>query len=246
MVGTDRLVHERSKPFLGAISVVCRNTIEQPFKQNMYLPKHFAASSPEDADWLVQQYPLAQLITMDQAHQWVCNPIPLIAQGKLEAGSTLIGHVARANPVWRHEGPALAVFTGPQAYITPNAYPSKAEHHRVVPTYNYATVQVRGRLLASDETAVKLGVVSQLTDRAEHGQAKPWSVSDAPDDFVAANLRAIVAIEIRIESVTAKFKLSQNRNAGDQAGVRDYLAGKAVDDDAAAMLKMMHKTDTQK
>lgn len=205
----------------------------------MYLPKHFEAPSLQARETLVRQYPLAQLVTLDEQGQWVCNPIPLFVRGTLEAGSSLIGHVARANPLWRHEGSALAIFTGPQAYITPNAYPSKAAHHRVVPTYNYATVQVRGRFVAHDDVDAKLDAVSQLTDRSEQGQPDPWSVHDAPDDFVQANLNAIVAIEIRIESVTAKFKLSQNRNAQDQAGVAEYLAGTVADDNASAMLKLM-------
>lgn len=210
----------------------------------MYLPKHFAAPSQEAIDALVRQYPLAQLVTTDAQGQWVCNPIPLLACGSLAAGSTLLGHVARANPVWQCQGPVLAIFTGPQAYITPNAYPSKAEHHKVVPTYNYATVQVRGELVTHDDIEHKREAVSELTDFAERGQPEPWSVSDAPEDFVQANLRAIVAIEIRIESVTAKFKLSQNRTTTDQAGVRDYLAKSQADDDARAMLRLMRNQST--
>lgn len=205
----------------------------------MYLPKHFAAPSDEAIESLVRHYPLAQLVTVDSDGQWACNPIPLLARGGLAAGASLIGHVARANPLWQHAGPVLAVFTGPQAYITPNAYPSKAEHHKVVPTYNYATVQVRGQLVAHDDAGSKLGAVSELTEFAEQSQPNPWAVADAPDDFVQANLRAIVAIEIRIESVMAKFKLSQNRSVADQTGVKQYLSQRAMDDDATAMLKLM-------
>lgn len=212
----------------------------------MYLPKHFAAPSQEAIESLVRDYPLAQLVTVDQSGQWVCNPIPLLVRGVLQTGSSLIGHVARANPLWRSEGPVLAIFTGPQAYITPNAYPSKAEHHRVVPTYNYATVQVRGQLHAHDDPSAKHAAVSELTEFAEQSQPNPWEVGDAPEDFVQANLRAIVAIEIRVESITAKFKLSQNRHAADQAGVRDYLANRGVDDDAAAMLKLMQNNEHDK
>ncbi|MCD8517404.1 MAG: FMN-binding negative transcriptional regulator [Burkholderiaceae bacterium] len=212
----------------------------------MYLPKHFAAPSQEAIESLVRDYPLAQVVTVDQQGQWVCNPVPLLVRGALQTGSSLIGHVARANSLWQHAGPVLAIFTGPQVYITPNAYPGKAEHHRVVPTYNYATVQVRGQLLAHDEPSAMLDAVSELTDFAEQTQPHAWSVSDAPDDFVQANLRAIVAIEIRIDSVTAKFKLSQNRNAADQAGVRDYLAGISKDGDAAAMLKIMQNSNPRK
>jgi len=211
----------------------------------MYLPKHFAPPSPssEALKSLIQEYPLAQVVTVDEQGQWVCNPIPLMLKGSLEAGSSLVGHVARANPLWRHEGSVLVVFTGPQAYVTPNAYASKAEHHRVVPTYNYATVQVRGQLVAHDQTEVKLDVVSQLTNQFEQHQPKPWSVTDAPEDYLQATLRAIVAFEIRIESVMAKFKLSQNRTVADRTGVMDYFASSVNDSDAAAMLKMMQACD---
>ena len=207
----------------------------------MYIPEHFAAPSQDVIESLVKEHPLAQLVTVDADGQWVCNPIPLMMRGGLAAGSSLIGHVARANPVWQHQGQALAIFTGPRAYVTPNVYPGKAEHHRVVPTYNYATVQVRGQLKAQDDAAIKLDVVRQLTDFAERNQSEPWSVTDAPEDFVQANLRAIVAIEIHIDSVAAKFKLSQNRNAQDRAGVRSYLDRVDQDSDAATMLKLMQK-----
>ncbi|UOD50637.1 FMN-binding negative transcriptional regulator [Orrella daihaiensis] len=205
----------------------------------MYLPKHFAAPSQEAIESLVRDYPLAQVVVADTDGQLICNPVPLLLRGCLQTGSCLVGHVARANPLWRHAGAALAIFTGPQVYITPNAYPGKAEHHRVVPTYNYATVQVRGQLVARDEPAIKHAVVNELTQFAEQDQPHPWSVSDAPEDYLDASLKAIVAIEIQIESVTAKFKLSQNRNAADRAGVQSYLAGVDTDGDAAAMLQIM-------
>jgi len=205
----------------------------------MYLPKHFSSSSPEAVQWLVRHYPLAQLMRLDELGHLACDPIPLLAREPLQTGSSLVGHVARANPLWRQEGPVLAVFTGPQAYVSPNAYPSKAEHHRVVPTYNYATVQVHGRLVAHDDTDKTLAIVRQLTEVAEQAEPQPWSVDDAPTDFVRANLRAIVGIEIVVESVVAKFKLSQNRSAADHAGVLDYLAGQTTDSEAAAMLKIM-------
>jgi transcriptional regulator len=151
----------------------------------------------------------------------------------------LLGHVAKANPVWQHESSVLAIFTGPQAYITPNAYPSKAEHHKVVPTYNYATVQVRGQLIAYTEISRKLAVVTALTDYFERQQPAPWAVRDAPANFIEANLNAIVAIEIVIDSVQGKFKLSQNRSAADQAGVRQYLSQASQANDHRAMLEMM-------
>lgn len=212
----------------------------------MYLPKHFEAPSREAIESLVRDYPLAQIVTIDADGEWVCNPLPLLVRDTLDVGASLIGHVARANPIWQHRGPVLVIFTGPSAYITPNAYPSKAEHHRVVPTYNYATVQVRGHLIANEDTSKKLAAVTDLTDFAEQSQLTPWAVADAPEDFVQANLRAIVAIEIRIESVIAKFKLSQNRTVADRGGVVDYLAKRESDQDAAAMLKLMQSIADKK
>lgn len=209
----------------------------------MYQPVHFSAPSPQAIDALVAQYPLAQLISTDSQGQWQCNPIPLLARGPVASGGVLIGHVARANPLWQHAGQVLAIFTGPQAYITPNAYPSKSEHHRVVPTYNYATVQVRGELISHADRDTKHAVVAALTHGFEQGEPAPWSVTDAPEDFIEANLNAIVAIEIRIESVDAKFKLSQNKSEADRLGVMKHLAQAPADSsqahNQAPMLKLM-------
>jgi transcriptional regulator len=207
----------------------------------VYQPKHFSAPSQEAIDLLVKHYPLAQLVTADAQGQWLCNPIPLFARGPVETGGMLIGHVAKANPLWQHEGAVLAIFTGPQTYITPNAYPSKAENHRVVPTYNYATVQVRGSLVARTDTDTKHDAVAKLTHHFEQHEPTPWAVSDAPEAFVQANLNAIVAFEIRIESVQAKFKLSQNKSEVDRAGVMAHLALNPDDRDNADMLKLMQR-----
>lgn len=217
----------------------------------MYLPKHFACPNADAATWLIKHYPLAQIVRLESDNQWACDPVPLLASDGLQAGACLLGHVARANALWQQEGAVLCIFCGPQAYISPNAYPGKQEHHRVVPTYNYATVQVKGRLRAIDDDAGKRAIITALTDHAEQSQPAPWAVDDAPDDFVQANLRAIVGIEIEIESFQAKFKLSQNRNPTDYAGVCDYLSQQATDQtsnqtsdnsadsNAAAMLKLM-------
>lgn len=205
----------------------------------MYLPKHFAPTDDQAISWLVQRYPLAQIVRLDSSGHCVADPVPLLAKGEFAVGAQLVGHVARANPLWQQEGEVLCIFAGPQAYISPNAYPGKAEHHRVVPTYNYTTVQVRGHLLAIDDPAGKLFILRCLTDAAEHSQPTPWSVDDAPHDFVDAQLRAIVGIQIDIESIQAKFKLSQNRNTADKAGVHEYLAQQPSETEAATMLQLM-------
>ncbi len=211
----------------------------------MYTPKHFSAPSSESLQALVSRYPLAQLVTSDASGLWCCNPIPLYAPSGLEVGSRLVGHVAKANPLWQHHSSVLAIFTGPQTYITPNAYPSKLEHHKVVPTYNYATVQVRGELIAYTDAPRKLQVVSILTDHFEQSQPKPWAVNDAPADFVQTNLDAIVAIEILIQSVEGKFKWSQNRSQADQAGVAQYLTENDQAHDHLFMCQLM-QADTDR
>ena len=129
----------------------------------------------------------------------------------------------------------LAVFQGPHAYVSPNWYPSKREHHRVVPTYNYVTVHVSGTLVASQDPAVKRRVVEALTARMESAQPAPWKVADAPADYLEGMLAAIVAIELRIDRVQAKWKASQNRSADDRAGVAQALARETQPDAARQM-----------
>ena len=138
---------------------------------------------------------------------------------------TLRGHVARANPLWRQAGAqALAVFSGPEAYVSPGYYPSKREHGKVVPTWNYTMVQGRGTLRAIDDAPWLRAFVGQLTARHEATQAQPWSVNDAPDDYVQQMLKAIVGIEIPLTSLVGKWKVSQNRSAADREGTAQGLA----------------------
>lgn len=198
----------------------------------MYLPKHFEESRPEVLQALVREHPLATLITQDRAGALQANPVPMLLDppGDLAGApphGTLRGHVARANPLWRDtniEVDALVVFQGAQRYISPSWYPSKAEHGKVVPTWNYIVVQARGRLRAIDDAAWLHAFVTRLTDRFEAAGSAPWKVSDAPDDYVASMLRAIVGIEIDIASIAGKWKVSQNRSDADQAGVAAGLA----------------------
>ena len=147
--------------------------------------------------------------------------LPLIfdpAPGEL---GTLVGHVARGNPIARHvhAGEALVVVTGVAGYITPSWYASKAEHGKVVPTWDYVTVQAAGPLTLHDDPAWVLDLVTRLTERHEASFATPWAVSDAPQEYLAATLRGIVGIEIPISRLDAKAKLSQNRPSADQDGV---------------------------
>jgi transcriptional regulator len=132
----------------------------------------------------------------------------------------LVGHVARNNAQWRVPalGPALAIVRGPDAYISPAWYATKREHGRVVPTWNYLTAHVYGQFIVHDDVEWLEALVRRLTIHHEAGRPAPWSVDDAPADYIAGQLRAIVGIEIRIERIEAKAKLSQNRSDADIAG----------------------------
>lgn len=177
----------------------------------MYQPSHFVERDRERLAALIREAPLATVIRAELT----ADLIPL----ELE-GDKLVGHVARANPLWHASGqPVLAVFHGVQAYISPSWYASKAEHGRVVPTWNYAMVQAHGTLRAIEDTAWLHAFVTRLTDRHESQRSQPWAVSDAPADYIDKTLKAIVGIEIELTRLEGKFKLSQNRSPDDRAGV---------------------------
>lgn len=147
--------------------------------------------------------------------------LPLLYDPLAGPLGALTGHVARANPLARdgNREEALVVVTGTQGYISPSWYASKAEHGKVVPTWDYVTVQAAGPLLLHDDPAWLLDLVTRLTGRHETGRPSPWAVTDAPPEFVTANLRAIVGLEIPLTRLTGKAKLSQNRPAADIDGV---------------------------
>lgn len=134
----------------------------------------------------------------------------------------IVMHVARANDHWRRVtsgGSGLVVVQGPDAYVTPSWYPSKAEHAKVLPTWNYSAVQLRGPVTAHDDVEWVRAAVTDLTDEHEAGRDHPWAVTDAPERYVEGNLRAIVGVEMRVEHVEAKAKWSQNRKPADREGV---------------------------
>ena len=189
----------------------------------MYLPAHFAESRPQVLRDFIAAQPLGLLVTQNRAGGIDANSVPFFLDAGDEASpGVLRAHVARANPLWkeaRDDVDALVVFQGPQGYVSPAWYPSKAEHGKVVPTWNYLMVQARGRLRAVDDKAWLRAFVTRLTDRHEGGRAAPWAVTDAPADFIEATLGAIVGIEIPLSSLVGKWKVSQNRSAADRAGV---------------------------
>ncbi len=183
----------------------------------MYNKPDFASDAAESIA-IIEANPLAQVVVATPDGPFA-TPVPMIRRG-----DSLVGHVARPNELWQHPGVALAIFTGPDAYISPNWYPSKAEHGRVVPTWNYITVQVRGQLHIHDDDPWKLDVVTFLTDKFEAAQPKPWKASDAPADYIAALMNRIVGIELVDLTIEGKRKLSQNQSAENLAGVMSALA----------------------
>jgi transcriptional regulator len=203
----------------------------------MYLPRHFEETRVDVLHEFVRRQPFGLLVTQG-ADGLTANPLPFLLDAEGASGlGTLRGHVARANPVWRDgasDGSALVVFQGPQGYISPAWYPAKAEHGKVVPTWNYVMVQARGRLRAIDDAEWLRRLVTRLTERHEAGRAAPWAVSDAPADYVDTMLRAIVGIEIELEALSGKWKVSQNRSAADRESV--VVALDRIGDDAARAL----------
>ena len=204
----------------------------------MYLPAHFKETRSDVLHTLIRGHPLGTLVTLNAAGELQANPIPFLIDPGPQAHGTLRSHVARANPLWREtrtEVDALVVFQGAQSYVSPGWYPSKAEHGKVVPTWNYIVVQARGRLRAVEDAEWLHALVSRLTERHEAPRAQPWGVGDAPPDYIATMLRAIVGIEIEITDLVGKWKVSQNRSAADRAGVAAGLAALSGDAQAAAM-----------
>lgn len=204
----------------------------------MHVPGHFAADD-DAAVALMREYPLATLV-VPRADGPVADPIPLLAVDR-GAGLILEGHVARANPVWRDgdAGGALALFTGPRAYVSPGWYPSKHEHGRVVPTWNYAVVHAHGRIRFIDDAAWVRGHLERLTDRQEAAMPAPWGVGDAPAEFTARLAGAVVGLEFLVERLEAKFKLGQNRPPEDREGAIHAL--EALGGEAATTARAMRR-----
>ena len=197
----------------------------------MYLPEHFAARDPDGVARFVDQVAAADLVTFDGSAP-VASLIPVLwdrgGDGPPGGHGRLLGHMALANPQWKPVGPgtvALAIVHGPQAYISPSWYPSTARHGRVVPTWNYVSVHFTGPLAVHRDPGWLRGLVTRLTDKHEAGRAHPWKIGDAPPDYIEGQLRAIVGVELTIERVEAKYKLSQNRDAEDRAGAVAGLRG---------------------
>jgi transcriptional regulator len=180
----------------------------------MYTPKHFVETRVEALHGLIRAYPFATLVTR-AADGLTANHLPFELVDEV-----LHGHVARGNELAQLDGTeVLLVFQGPDGYISPNWYPSKHETGREVPTWNYAVVHVHGRLRVIDDAAWLRRLLETLTDHHEAGQPQPWKITDAPEDHIEKSLRAIVGLEVSIDRIEGKFKLSQNHPARNRAGV---------------------------
>ncbi|MBI5107226.1 MAG: FMN-binding negative transcriptional regulator [Rhodocyclales bacterium] len=193
----------------------------------MYRPAHFAEDRVEVLQALLREHPFATLVSQ-AGGELVADHLPLQLSPD---GRRLLGHVARANPLWRMAAAqeVLVIFQGPQAYVSPSWYPSKREHGKAVPTWNYVVVHARGRLTAIEDPRDLRALLDDLVNRHEGELAEPWQVSDAPPEFIEKMLSAIVGIEIGITALAGKWKTSQNQPAANRAGVVAGLGARGTD-----------------
>jgi transcriptional regulator len=186
----------------------------------MYIPPAFRNNGRSSIHEVIRRARLANLVTAT-ADGLIATPLPLFLEEREGEMGTLYGHLARANPQWRMTpaDDAMAIFMGPDVYITPSWYATKEETGKVVPTWNYVAVHAYGPVGFFDDERRLHDVVSRLTDLHEAARSKPWAVTDAPADFMKSQLKGIVGLRMPITRLDGKCKMSQNRNAADRAGV---------------------------
>ncbi|OTG80860.1 transcriptional regulator [Acinetobacter sp. ANC 5054] len=192
----------------------------------MYLPTHFQHENLADLIELIQQYPLATVVIIDSDGALEVNHLPLEYDAQAGEFGVLRGHIAKANPMFdllNESAEVYVIFQAADAYISPNWYAGKQEHHRVVPTWNYRVVHVKGTIRKVADEKYLRGILARLTRQHEATQPVPWKMGDAPEDFVQEQLGKIAAIEIKISSMVGKFKVSQNRSATDADNVEKAL-----------------------
>jgi transcriptional regulator len=184
----------------------------------MYIPAHAREGRLEVLRDAIAQIRFGSLITVNTGHP-VVSHIPMLLEAR-DDGDVIIGHLAKANPQWKNgAGHAIATFIGPNFYVSPTLYEAKALTGKVVPTWDYIIVEAAGAVTFFDEPKRLLSIVERLTDAQEEHRAQRWRVSDAPNDFIESQLRAIVGFELRIESLEGAWKLSRNRSDVDRARV---------------------------
>ena len=208
----------------------------------MYTPAHFEIEQQAELHRIVKSFPLGVLVTQHAGLD--ANHLPFLLDP--EAG-TLVAHIARANPLCAAPdlSEVMVVFRGEQGYISPNAYPSKHEAHRQVPTWNYEAVHVHGKLKIRDDAKFVRAVVGRLTKIHEAQEVKPWKMSDAPSDYLDAMVQAVVGLEIEITRMEGKAKMSQNKEPRDQRGVIQALQAQGHDKLAMAVAQANGITASQ-
>ena len=210
----------------------------------MYIPAQFKVEDTGAAHALMRANPFAILITQG-SEGMIATHLPTVLKTEgAEAFGRIECHLARPNPQWKSfagDAETLMIFQGPEAYIRAGWYPSKAEHGKVVPTWNYAVVHAYGRLETVQDPAWLLAHVSELTDQQEMPYDAKWATSDAPDSYLAVMARGIVGLRLSITRLEAKMKMSQNREARDRAGVVEGLGerGERQDAEIAALVEKL-------
>ena len=198
----------------------------------MHVPKIFQTTDLTDLEKMIVEYPFASLVTHCDTGLTV-NHIPFFLD-KPTGKQVLQGHIAKANPLWKSladESEVLVVFHGPNCYISPNHYPTKQQTGRAVPTWNYVAVHVKGLLAYRFDTEFKLEMLNNLTFQHEQKQSSPWSINDAPEEYIQRMLPAIVGLEIEVLTITGQSKVSQNQPDINQQGVIDGLLKSQQGDD---------------
>lgn len=193
----------------------------------MYQPPHFVETRPEVLRGLIRAHPLGLLIS-NGAEGPVANAIPFLLDADVPPNGRLRAHLAKANPQWRllaenPASPVLVVFQGSDAYVTPSWYETKRETGKVVPTWNYAIVQVRGTVKVIDDQVWLAQQIAELTASQEGAREAPWAVTDAPAPFIQSQIKGIIGLEIEISEIHGKWKVSQNRPVADRVGVAEGL-----------------------
>ena len=211
----------------------------------MYTPSHFKQEDLAAIHELIERVGFASIVTVT-ADGLTATHAPVLFDPSRGEHGVLRGHIARANAQWKSSLPAqvaMAIFAGPNSYVSPNWYASKREHGRVVPTWNYVAVHAHGPIEFSEDRDLLLDIVTCLTDKHERDSEHPWKVSDAPADYIEAMLKAIIAFELRITRIEASWKLSQNKTDADRVGV---IAGmEARSSDVLAEMRRLYSRENK-
>ena len=197
----------------------------------MHIPKKFKQNDPNHLKDIILKYPFATLITNSDSGL-EANHIPIFLN-QSKGKDILQGHIAKVNPLWKNlkdKSEVLVVFNGPNCYISPNYYPTKKETGKVVPTWNYVTVHVKGVMSYIHDEKWKLNMLNNLTNQHEVGQPNPWSISDAPEEYIQKMIPAIVGLEIKALSITGQWKVSQNQPEQNKQGVAAGLSQESESD----------------